>query len=429
MNAPNTRQRTLSQIPLESLQEVSAQQSARITLIVGDLSSAGAGRWGGGVRPFLLAQALMQLGFGVEMIGFSDEFPGQFHSPCPIQTLPKGPYPQFLRSAQALLSQVKGNVIYAYKLKPSSFGIALLSQLWRSIMPTRQNATPVILDIDDWEMSWLGGDEWRYRPTLTQLGRDLLKPTGALRQPDHPFYLRWLEHLVARADAVTTHTEFLRSRFGGTLIPNGKDTQLFNPTRYDTATAKRQFGLADYRVIMFPGAPRPYKGLEDVLLALETLNQPDLRLAIVGGSPYDNYDEQLRQRWGRWIVQLPVQPYEHMPAAIAAADVIVVPQRDEPAARAQFPLKLTDGMAMAKPVLATIVGDIPKILGDTGYLVSPQSPTDLAEALQQIFSHPEEARLKGLAARERCVVHYSLNAMATQLLPVFTPYLGNTPSQ
>ena len=38
-------------------------------------------------------------------------------------------------------------------------------------------------------------------------------------------------------------------------------------------------------------------------------------------------------------------------------------------ARAQFPLKLTDGMAMAKPVLSTRVGDILEILSDTGYIV------------------------------------------------------------
>ena len=44
---------------------------------------------------------------------------------------------------------------------------------------------------------------------------------------------------------------------------------------------------------------------------------------------------------------------EMMPEIVSAADVIVVPQRNTPAAQAQFPLKLTDGMAMAKPILAT----------------------------------------------------------------------------
>ncbi|MDJ0650368.1 MAG: hypothetical protein QNJ60_16870, partial [Xenococcaceae cyanobacterium MO_188.B19] len=41
----------------------------KISIIVSDLSSSGAGRWGGGVRPFLLAQTLLKLGYNVEMLG------------------------------------------------------------------------------------------------------------------------------------------------------------------------------------------------------------------------------------------------------------------------------------------------------------------------------------------------------------------------
>ena len=39
---------------------------------------------------------------------------------------------------------------------------------------------------------------------------------------------------------------------------------------------------------------------------------------------------------------------------------------------------------MAKPILATRVGDIPHILGDTGYLVAPDSPQQLAEAIESV---------------------------------------------
>jgi glycosyltransferase involved in cell wall biosynthesis len=166
---------------------------------------------------------------------------------------------------------------------------------------------------------------------------------------------------------------------------------------------------------MFPGAPRPYKGLEDVLIALDKINQPDLKLVIVGGSPYDDYDEQLQQQWGRWIIKLPKYPADVMPDLIAAAHIVVVPQRDTLETRAQFPLKLTDGMAMAKPVLSTRVGDIPEILGDTGYLVEPACPEQIAEQIQLIFQDLESANQRGVKARERCVKHYSTEAMASTL--------------
>ncbi len=44
----------------------------KISIIASDLSSSGAGRWGGGVRPFLLSQALKKIGCDVEILGFVD---------------------------------------------------------------------------------------------------------------------------------------------------------------------------------------------------------------------------------------------------------------------------------------------------------------------------------------------------------------------
>ncbi|MGL5133162.1 MAG: glycosyltransferase, partial [Planktothrix sp.] len=282
---------------------------------------------------------------------------------------------------------------------------------------------PLILDIDDWEMSWYGGDEWQYKPgSLKQFARDILKPNGALRNPDYPLYLKAMEGLTSRADAITIHTGFIQQRFGGIYLPNGKDTTLFNPENYNSESVRSQYNLSDYKILMFPGAPRPYKGIEDVLMALDILNQPDLRLVIVGGSPYDDYDQKLREKWGSWLISIPPLPVTKMPEIVAAAHIIVVPQRNHPSALAQFPLKLTDGMAMAKPVLSTNVGDIPDILGNTGYLVEPSSPEQIAEMIKHIFSDFDQAQEKGIAARKRCVEHYSIEAMANILASILSQY-------
>ncbi|NJN13616.1 MAG: glycosyltransferase family 4 protein, partial [Richelia sp. RM1_1_1] len=109
-----------------------------------------------------------------------------------------------------------------------------------------------------------------------------------------------------------------------------------------------------------------------------------------------------------------------MPDIVAAADVIVVPQRDTPAALAQFPLKLTDGMSMAKPILATRVGDIPDILGDAGYLVDSSSPEQIADQIEFIFQNFTEAIEKGKIARERCIKYYSVDTMASTLSEIIS---------
>jgi glycosyltransferase involved in cell wall biosynthesis len=410
----------MADTPLPPRHPVNLQSAPKVSIMVSDLSKSGAGRWGGAVRPFLLAQALRQLGCEVKIFGFTQEEDLAIASTpeLAIISTPGGRYPQFFKSAQSLLKQVDGDILYAYKPKPSSFGLSLLGKFAKG--------RPLILDIDDWELSWHGGDRWKYRPTPKQFAKDMLRTDGILRNPDYRLYLGWMEKLITRANAVTVHTQFLKDRFGGTYVPNGKDISLFNPEQYDVQALKVQYGLENYRVLMFPGAPRPYKGVEDVLAALELLDQPDLRLVIVGGSPYDDYDQQLMARWGRWMIKLPKMPYDQMPGVIAAADVIVVPQRDTPAAQAQFPLKLTDGMAMAKPILSTRVGDIPEILGDTGYLVAADAPGELAGAIAQIFGDMAGAIAQGKKARARCIEHYSIDAMSHQLSSIISGLVASS---
>ena len=377
----------------------------KVSLVVSDLAG------GGAVRAFLLAQILKQLAHEVEIVGFlfGKELYAIPPDNLPIVSVPGVNYPKFLAAAGTALKKINGDVVYAVKPKATSFGLSLFKKL---------QGRPVLLDMDDWELSWHGGDDWHYRPSVKQFARDVLKRDGALRFPDHPLYLQWMEALVKQADAVTIDTEFLQKRFGGVYVPNGKDTALFDPSKYDPDVSRDRYGLSSYRILMFPGAPRPHKGVEDVLVALEQLNQPDLKLVIVGGSPYDNYDEQLQAKWGRWLIQLPKCPVGVMPSVVAAAHIVVVPQRDTATARAQFPLKLTDGMAMAKPVLSTTVGDIPEILGETGYLVAPSCPEQIAVKITEIFEDMAQANAQGQKARARCVEKYSLEAMASTLSQV-----------
>ena len=223
---------------------------AKVSLVVSDLSG------GGAVRAFLLAQVLKKLNYQVEVVGF--QFGQELYAAPPdgiaVQSVPGGNYPQVLKAASQLLKKIDGDIIYAVKPKPTSFGLSLLKKL--------QTRRPLLLDMDDWELSWHGGDDWNYRPSLKQLYRDLFKQNGQLRHPDHALYVKWTEQIVDRADAVTIDTQFLKNRFGGVYLPNGKDTDLFNPHSYDPKTVRKQYGLSEYKTLMFPGHLDPIKVLK-----------------------------------------------------------------------------------------------------------------------------------------------------------------------
>lgn len=382
----------------------------KIAVLAPDLSG------GGGTRVYLIAQLLQSLNYEVVVYGF--QFGDRLYPEPPanltIHCIKGSQFPQFERQAAKFVQSLQADILYAIKPRFTSFGMGLLKRLFSL-------STPLLLDIDDWEMSWFGGDQWRYRRTIQQFARDILKRDGFLRDPNCPVYLQSMESLVKSANAITVNTTFLQQRYGGTYLPSGKNIHIFDPQPYDAQLCRQNLGLGDYRVIMFPGTVRPHKGVEDVLIALDRLKQPDLRLVVVGGRDIgDGYLEQLLKHWSQWLIHLPPQPLLAMPTVVAAAHLVIVPQRDNPTANAQFPIKLTDGMAMAKPIIATKVGDIPKILLDTGYLIDPSSPEQIAHHIQDIFHDYDQATLKGKLARDRCVKHYSLEAMGQILEQVLS---------
>ncbi|WP_107670963.1 glycosyltransferase family 4 protein [Cyanothece sp. BG0011] len=383
----------------------------KISVLAPDLSG------GGGTRVYLLAEVLQKLDYDVTVLGFAFRQP--LYPPPPsylkVEWIPGSDYPQFILKIWQLLQKIDGDIIYAVKPRPTSLGIAILKKL--------QSRKPVILDIDDWEMSWFGGDNWKYYVKPKQLLRDIIKPDGVFRNPQYQWYLKWTQKLIKYADAITINTKFLSNKYGGTYLPHGKDITRFNPDHFSPQKSRKQYGLSDYKILMFPGTVRPHKGIEDVLKAMDLLNWADLKLVLVGGRVIeDGYVNNLLNKWQHWIIKLPQQPPEKMPEIVAAAHVVVVPQKLTSTSEAQFPIKLTDGMAMGKPILATKVGDIPEILGDTGYLVDPSSPEQLAHQIDWIFNHLEEAQSKGQKARERCIQAYSLQSMATILSQILEPF-------
>lgn len=398
---------------------MAAVLSKKISIVTPDLAA------GGMTRAYALAQALMHTGYSVEILGVKLTDGALYPVPPSHVTVTEVSGANRLYCLLRLAAKIDGDIIYAIKPRLSSYGVALLKR-WFS-------GSPVILDIDDWEMAELHAARIHQPVSHAHKAN---KTTGFINllesrvrryvhkcrrwlNPADARYMQLMDKAICKADAITVDTRLLQELYGGAYVPQCKDTSLYDPDNYVPADSRRRYGLSEYIVLMFPGTARPHKGLEDILMALETLQNPDIRLVIVGGrSCSETYIAQLMRRWARWIVRLPTFPQEQMPEIVAAAHAIVVPQRDTTIARAQFPMKLTDGMAMAKPIIATTVGDIPEILGDSGYLVEPSSPDQLARTLENILQDPQTALQRGKQARARFLRNYSLGTVGPLLSAV-----------
>lgn len=145
---------------------------------------------------------------------------------------------------------------------------------------------------------------------------------------------------------------------------------------------------ADAKVLLFFGLVREYKGLKHLLNAMPEIVKrfPNIKLLIAGdfGGSRTQYDEMI----SALHVQKYVDVYAgHIPIPevekfFAACDMVVLPYES---ATQSGVVQVAYGFH--KPVLATNVGGLPDVIEHmkTGYVVEPQNPAALSEAITDYF--------------------------------------------
>ena len=135
--------------------------------------------------------------------------------------------------------------------------------------------------------------------------------------------------------------------------------------------------------------------------AAERLGDSRLKVLVVGAVQDHAYEAALRERHESRLLRLGPQPHDSMPVFLAAADVVVLPQRSTRVAQAQVPGKVFEAMAMACPIVATEVSDLPEILEGCGHVPCYTHPELFAEVIRDFLTPPGEKSLTTEAQRHR----------------------------
>lgn len=312
------------------------------------------------------------------------------------------------KNIPAFLKSMKGDILIVNTPLPSSFNLALL----KKFMSNKK----LILDMADWELGFK-----LYQKQKSNFLKFMIKESSNFLRNVYSYWgIKFNESVLTEfVDRITVSNSFLKNKFGGTIIRHCRDTDYLNPKKFSRRNMRKKLGIkTDQKVVIFLGTPRPYKGIDLLIDAIYELRNKKITLLIVGMSN-SSYCEEIDKKANKFIPHsfqsLPMQPFKNIPYFLSASDLVVIPQKETIATKGQMPAKVFDAMAMGKPIIATNVGDLKKVLGGCGWIIDPDDVKSLQKQINFVLNHPQIAENVGQKARNKCIKNYSLNSLNKKL--------------
>lgn len=165
------------------------------------------------------------------------------------------------------------------------------------------------------------------------------------------------------------------------------------------------------------GLMRPGKGFRQLLRAA-TLIPPsvDVRFVLVGDGPLRRELEATALATGLSPGRVTFTGYRADAVRLLSASDIVV----QPSLYDALPTSLIEGLASGLPAVASDVDGLSEIVSpETGVLVAPGRPDDLAEAIMSLALDGERRKQLGAAARRRFETEFHVRIWADRLRAVY----------
>lgn len=274
---------------------------------------------------------------------------------------------------------------------------------------------------DSWLVA-LANLSLRYRAVPVVRTRHISAPVK------NSFANRWLygkavEHVVTTGeglrheliDGLGLNPERVQSVF------TGINTKRFEPG--DKVAARAKLGLdVNASWIGIIATLRSWKGHKYLLKAISELNDPRIRLVIVGDGPQRDRLNRLTVELGLTrVVRFAGQQRDVVPW-LQALDIFALPSyANEGVSQA-----VMQAMAVGLPVITTPIGSSADVIrpGLTGVLVQPKDSKSLAQAIRKMLDNPVEYKKMGADARSFALENCGIERMLTRMEAVFQRNAG-----
>jgi glycosyltransferase involved in cell wall biosynthesis len=201
------------------------------------------------------------------------------------------------------------------------------------------------------------------------------------------------------------------------VLTNGIDTEVFSPDRMRRKRMRIEMKAAKAFVWIAIGRLVPAKDYPNLLQAFDEVRiaDPAVRLWIAGEGDLDAWRAAHPDAVeSRGVEALGLR--RDVAALLDAADGFVLSSAWE-----GMPLALAEAMAMEKIVVATDVGGVRELVGESGIIVPPRDSAALAASMVRAMTMGEmERRIMGRESRKRVAGHFSIAGKAEEWADLYT---------
>lgn len=198
-------------------------------------------------------------------------------------------------------------------------------------------------------------------------------------------------------------------------IHNGINLNRFNKASFNSLKLRYKLGFHENDIIIGEVANiRKMKGHRDVIEVIPSIVKhcPNAKFLFVGRDDSNGEIPQLAvdKGIGEYVIFLGY--CENIPELLSIFDIFILPSHSE-----GLPVSILEAMAMELPVIATNVGGIPEIVvdGETGILIEPNKPDELANALLDLLNNPKRRYYFGKSGRKRVEDKFNINRMISNI--------------
>jgi len=193
------------------------------------------------------------------------------------------------------------------------------------------------------------------------------------------------------------------------VVPNGINTDFFYPLPH----VKR----SKNHILVTNSADTPLKGLKYLLEAIASIKKErSIKLTVVGTPKKNGVIEGLVRRLGiRRCVRFTGRiEYEEFAYYYAKATMAVIPSLYE-----GFGMPAGEAMACGVPVISTVGGALPEVVGDAGILVPTADSKALEHAIISLLDDPDRRCQLGRAGLERVKSSFTWKHAAQKTVDVY----------